>query len=526
MSQFDRRLKVINNTKRRRLALKLAVSGLALYGAAGATQAADIDTGNPDVSLQWGNTLRYNLGFRAESRNAGWERTGVASTQAKYDKGDVVINRGDWLTEVDFSYKGQFGFRLAGAAWYNAEFDRQVGVAPGRVGPGNYNGDVFSNYTKRFHGGPSAEFLDAYVFANFNVGDMKSNVKVGRQTNLWGEATVLSAHSISNQQQPIDGLKAVSSPGIDAKEVQLPVGQVHATLQVNDKLSLAAMYQYEWLPTRIAESGTFLASSDMLLQGPDRAGARINNKLDKPTNNSDWGVNARYNSEIIDGVVGVYFRNYTEKGPTLSLSPTSYRAIYPKNTRLYGLSVAKLVGGVSTAAELSYREDAALKSTILDGSAFGARGNTWHALANVAKQWGQSSLWSQINLTAELAYSHLDKVTSGAAYLSRRCNGALDVKLSGCLTNNNWEGTIRVSPTWTAVVPGWDLGATASLTYGLKGNGATTGSASEHAGSWTMGATATYNSQHDFSIAYNDAISPVGPQPDRGWLSLTYKYQF
>ncbi len=516
---------MINSNKRRRLALKLAVSGLALSGAAGVTQAAEIDTGNPDVSLQWGNTLRYNLGFRAESRNPGWEKSGIASSQAKYDKNDVVINRGDWLSELDFSYKGQYGFRLATAAWYNAEFDDQVGLAPGQV-TSNYNGNVFSNHTKRFHGGPSGEILDAYVFANFDVGGMAANVKVGRQTNLWGEATVLSAHSISNQQQPVDGLKAVSSPGIDNREVQLPIGQIHGTIQVNDRLSLAAMYQYEWLPTRIAESGTYLASSDALLQGPDRGlGGRTNLKLAKPKDDNDWGLSARYNSELVGGVVGVYFREYTEKGPTLSLTPTTYRAIYPESTKLYGLSVGKLIGGLSTAAEVSYRQDAALKSTITDGAADGARGDTFHALVNVAKQWGQSSLWSQLNLTGELAYSHLDKLTSGNAYF-RPCAGNVDITRSTCSTRSNWEATVRVSPTWTAVSPGWDLGATASVTYGLKGNGATTGSASEHAGSWTVGGTATYNGQHDFTVAYNDAISPVGPQPDRGWLSLTYRYQF
>ena len=516
---------MMNSTKRHRLALKLAISGLALYGAAGGALAAEIDTGNPDVSLQWGNTLRYNLGFRAESRNPGWQTSGIASTQAKYDKGDVVINRGDWLSELDFSYKGQFGFRLATAAWYNAEFDKQVALAPGQVAS-NYNGNIFSNHTKRFHGGPSAEILDAYVFANFDVADMRANVKVGRQTNLWGEATVLSAHSISNQQQPIDGLKAVSSPGIDAKEVQLPIGQIHGTIQVNDKLSLAAMYQYEWLPTRIAESGTFLASSDGLLRGPDRGfGGRTNLRLDKPRDDKDWGISARYNSELVGGVVGLYFREYTEKGPTVSLAPTNYRAIYPQGTKLYGLSIGKLVGGVSTAAELSYRKDAALKSTILDGGADSARGDTVHALVNFAKQWGQNSLWSQINLTGELAFSHLDKVTSNAGYF-RPCAANVDINRSTCSTRNNWEATVRLSPTWTAVAPGWDLGATASLTYGLKGNGATTGSASENAGSWTVGGTATYNGQHDISIAYNDAIAPVGPQPDRGWLSMTYKYQF
>jgi hypothetical protein len=522
---------MLRTTPKCHLAVRLAVSSLALYGSAAAVHASDIDVGNPDLSIQWGNTFRYNVGWRAESRNRGWETSGIASTQAKYDKGDVVVNRGDLLSELDLNYKGIAGFRLSGAAWYDASFDSKVGVPPGRDAFGGYVGNVFSSYTKRYFKGPSGEILDAYVFGNFDLAGMKANVKVGRQVNLWGEATVISAQSISNQQQPVDGMKAAATPGVDAREIQLPVGQLYAAIQATENLTLAAMYQYEWLPTRLAESGTFLASSDLLLQGPDRAynaatgGFRINQKLARPHDNNDWGVNARYNSELIDGVVGIYYRNYTEKGPTLSLAPTFYRAVYPKNTRLYGLSVTKLIAGMSIGAELSYRHDAALKSTILDGASQGARGNTWHYLANVQKQWGQSALWSALNLAAEVAGSHLETVTSGATYF-RPCAPGADVKKTGCASTNNVEGTIRLSPSWTAIAPGWDIGGTASLTYGLKGNGSTTGSASEHAGSWTAGVTATYNSRHDLTVAYNDAISAVGPQPDRGWVSVTYKYSF
>src|SRR5690606_25588127 len=32
-------------------------------------QAAQYDLGNPDLSMRWDNTLRYNLGIRAESRD-------------------------------------------------------------------------------------------------------------------------------------------------------------------------------------------------------------------------------------------------------------------------------------------------------------------------------------------------------------------------------------------------------------------------------------------------------------------------
>jgi hypothetical protein len=52
-------------SRRRTTALALA----SMFATAGTAYAFEIDTGNPDVTLRWDNTLRYNLGVRAESRD-------------------------------------------------------------------------------------------------------------------------------------------------------------------------------------------------------------------------------------------------------------------------------------------------------------------------------------------------------------------------------------------------------------------------------------------------------------------------
>jgi hypothetical protein len=528
----------------------LAASLMAIYGVAGHAQAGEIDTGNPDLSVRWGNTVRYNAGVRVESPDRAIANSPSSDEgDNAYDRGDIVNSRLDLLSELDVNYAGKYGFRLSGAAWYDGAFNNRVKTAPGLEDRGSYFNNRYSDYTRRYHEGPSGEILDAYVWGNFDLGSMPLTVKAGRQTNLWGEAVVLSTHSVSYAQSPVDGLKAVASPGADAKEVSLPVGQLYASLQVTDKLSLAAQYYYEWKPTRLAQGGTYLSGTDFILQGPQRFSAApgvnlINRGIVEPKKRGDWGLAARYSVDAIGATVGAYYRVFDERTPTISMDMANgtYAAIFPENTKLFGLSLAKNIGGISVGAELVYRDNTALASSITDGAFEGARGNTWHALANAITVFGQNDWWDGATLTAELAYSNLDKITSGHRYYNGCHRPGLpsrDVE-TGCSTSDAFQGTIRFSPSWTGVRVGWDLSATAAVTAGLKGNSAVLGGGNEKAGSYTIGTTLTYNQQHDFTIAYSDYLATKRTDPvtglitasngsqiqDRGWLSFTYKGSF
>ncbi|MNQ56008.1 hypothetical protein D3C85_701180 [compost metagenome] len=353
---------------------------------------------------------------------------------------------------------------------------------------------------------------------------------------------------MSYAQAPIDGLKAVTTPGVDAKEVSLPIGQVYGSLQLTDKLSVAAQYYYEWDPTRVPEGGTYLAGTDFILQGPDRFSAApglnlVNQGVDKPDEHGDWGIATRYNSELLGATVGAYYRVFDERSPTISLdfANGTYRAVYPEDTKLYGLSLSKNVGGVSVGAEVVHRRDTALVSSISNGADEGARGNTWHGLVNAVALFGPNSIWSSASLTGEVAYSYLDKVTSGEQYFNgcKRPGLADRDEETGCASRDAWQGTVRFTPVWTSVWPGWDISATGSVTAGLDGNSPVLGGGNEEAGSYTVGTTFTYNQQHDFSVAYNDylatyekdangliAVSNGSQIQDRGWLSFTYKGSF
>ena len=526
-------------------------SMVALFGSMGTAQALDIDTGNPDVRMTWGNTVRYNVGWRIKNRD------NVIGNTANNDEGDYAFNRGDkvtnrWdlLTELDFSYMAEKGFRISAAAWKEQAYSDHVHTNPIYAARSSYNGNQYSNYIKRYVEGPSGEILDAYVFSGFKLGDMPGSVKVGRQTTLWGEALVLTAHSVSYAQAPSDGYKGLANPGIDAKESALPIGQISGTLQAASNLSLSGQYYFEWEPTRLAEGGTYLGGTDFILQGPDRYPVApglffVNKRIVKPKNSGEWGINARWQPEFLGGgdTLGFYYREFSERTPTISanMAGGSYSAVYPEKAKLYGISLSKNIGGVSVGTELVRREKTALNSTITDGAAEGARGDTTHLLLNAVYLGGATNLWDLSTITTEVAYSRWDKVTSGEKYFTTCSHRAANDQsaVTGCVTKDAWQGYLSFNPQWVSVVPGWDLAAGMSYSAGLKGNGAVLGGGNVKAGSYGVKLTATYNTKHDFTIAYNGYLATYqqtatgtirvsnGSQiQDRGWLGLSYKGSF
>ena len=88
-----------------------------------AAMAIEIDAGNPDVKIRWDNTVRYNLGMRAEAQDSRILR-GIPydESDSKFDKHDIVTNRLDLLSELDLSYADKIGVRVSGAAWHDEAY--------------------------------------------------------------------------------------------------------------------------------------------------------------------------------------------------------------------------------------------------------------------------------------------------------------------------------------------------------------------------------------------------------------------
>ncbi len=523
----------------------------ALFLAAGITPAVafEIDTGNPDVKVRFDNTLRYNLGMRAEGQDSRITSSpNFDESDRKFDRGDLVSNRLDILSEFDASYQDRMGIRLSGSFWYdNAYQDTDVSPNPALRGfLGSYVGNRYSSDVRRYYRGPSGELLDAFAYGRINAGEVPVDIKAGRHTIYWGEGLLFGAHAISYSQAPQDGRKAVSSPGIETKEVFLPLAQVSGKAQITEDLSIAGQYFLEWKPTRTPAGGTYLSASDLLLA--DRLAVGGNRALPRlgalePKNIGNWGVNARYNANVINSTVGLYYRQFDDYTPLVQTLPTGYRFVYAKDVKLYGLSLATNLFGSSAGFEMSYRQNGPLNSSsisALDNK--GARGDTFHAVANGVWILGGTALYDTGNLAAEVAYSRLIDVTHNSnLYKGKGYGGCVGQGASdGCSTRNFMGVAVNFTPQWLQVAPSLDIELPLTVNYSIFGNAPSAGS-SGNQGTFTysLGVRAIYAARHELTLRYadqhsdgkyaNNILTGGNGSPslnDRGYVSLTYKVGF
>lgn len=546
--------------------LRSAGSALMLASSVGAAHAIEIDTGNADLAIRWDNTLRYNMMVRVEKQNQAILKSPNSDDgDRNFDRG-IVGNRVDLLSEFDLTYRQNAGLRVSAAAWYDAAYrhldNKNVSTSNHLVNGAAALG--LSDATKRFHQGPSGEFLDAFVFGKFDLGSMPVNVKAGRHTLFWGEALLSPIHSLSFGQAPLDLRKAASVPGTEAKELFFPRNALSAQMQVNPEVSLAAQYFLEWKPFRMPEAGSFQGAADMLQQGGEALliapGVYWLHGSDvKPKKQGDWGVSARWRPQFLDGTAGAYLRRTADIQPQMHVDPIAgrYHLVYPGNIDILGLSLAKNVAGTSLGAEVNYRRNMPLSSGAVvilpapaaavtpgaiaalptQGETGGARGNTWHAVVNVLGSLGKTPLFDAASWIAEVQFNHLVKVTQGQAVFN---GNAAYVGLDK-VTRNYLGAGVTFTPTWFQVFPGVDLSAPLVYMAGLSGTSAVAGGGNKKAGSYSIGLTADAYQKYRFDLSYVDTFglfstdasggiaSSAGPFPltkDRGFVSLTFKTTF
>src|SRR3990167_2735987 len=119
--------------------------------------------------------------------------------------------------DVELNYKN-FGAFVRGKAYYDNRIVNGDGVTDL---PAYYrqdaNGDPLEPSQSQGSGG---DILDAFVWGDFDLGDMPLNVRLGRQVISWGES-VLFANGI-NTINPID-VNAILTPGSEVKDALIPL---------------------------------------------------------------------------------------------------------------------------------------------------------------------------------------------------------------------------------------------------------------------------------------------------------------
>ena len=106
--------------------------------AAPAAQAIEIDTGNPDWTLRWDNTVKYSLMQRLN--DASPTLSAQPPLTVNQDDGDnnfkkgLVSSRIDLLSELDVVYQNRLGLRLSAEEEYDgADLSiHRIGATPDR----------------------------------------------------------------------------------------------------------------------------------------------------------------------------------------------------------------------------------------------------------------------------------------------------------------------------------------------------------------------------------------------------------
>jgi len=398
---------------------------ISVFATSNAALAFEIPTGNDDLVLRWDNTFRYNLAQRVQAQDPAM--LGAVNNDdgnRNFKRNSLVANRLDILSEIDIVWQRSFGARVSGAGWYDDAYRSLDNTSP-RTENTLVNGlptVALSDYTKRFAKGASGEFLDAFVFANFNVGATPVNVKVGQHTVYWGDSLLGNGaiHGISYGQYAIDAWKSVATPGAEAKEIFRPRNGLTLQLQPTNDLSIAAQYFFGWQAIRYPESGSYLTYSDAALHGGQSfitglnplaaafPGSPVFSRLwrgtdDTPKQSGDWGISARWAPDWLDGTLGLYYRYTSDIQPNFVVTPGvaglpaatctaiggqplpgglciinknvtnqinltqqgkfgEYNVAYGTGIDIFGISLSKNFGGVSFGSELSYRQNMPLVS--------------------------------------------------------------------------------------------------------------------------------------------------------------------
>jgi hypothetical protein len=336
----------VRNHASRRSAFRVAAISAAVMSAFAIPNAAfafDIDTGNPDLALRWDNTVRYNIGMRVVDQDkAMLGNVNLDDGDRNFKKNSLVANRIDILSEIDLVWQRSFGGRVSLAGWYDFAYRNLDNTSPQTSNTLSNGLPVvgLSGYTERYAKGASGEVLDAFGFANFDIGAIPINIKAGQHSVFWGDSILGNGavHSVAYGQLPLDQWKAVATPGSEAKEIFRPRQGITLQAQPLNELSIAGQWFWDWQSWRYAESGSYLTFNDAVQHGADSlitganalAGvfpgspvlARAWHVADvNPKNNTDWGISARWSPDWLDGTLGFYYRRSADMQPQLVVTP-------------------------------------------------------------------------------------------------------------------------------------------------------------------------------------------------------------
>ncbi|MFK0090606.1 DUF1302 domain-containing protein [Pseudomonas sp. NPDC090755] len=350
------------------------------------------------------------VGLRGESAT----RTADDNRQ-NFKKGETFSKIFKGVHDLELKYRDS-GVFVRGKYWYDFELKDEHRLFY----------DIDDSGRDDLAKASGAEFLDAFVYHNYELGDLAGNVRLGKQVVSWGESTFIG-NSI-NSINPID-VAALRRPGAEVKEGLVPVNMFYISQGLSENLNAEAFYQLEWDNSVVDNCGTFFGSDPLpqgcndrlVFAGPDLAPGVARNTAtaaqilsgavrddvymprledNDPRDSGQYGVALRwFVPELHDTEFGFYAMNYHSRSPYLSFKQTTVAPItgaqlaalpaaartvaavqnqfdrvrsaryfvdYPEDIRLYGVSFQTTLGPTSVAGEVSFRPNMPLQINTAD----------------------------------------------------------------------------------------------------------------------------------------------------------------
>lgn len=541
---------------------------LASLGTMPVARAAEIATGNPDLTVRWDNTVKYSAAARVKSRSP------VLTANPNLNDGDLnfarglISNRLDLLSEFDLTYR-QMGMRLSAAAWYDDVYNRRNDHPDdGTANPLSVPHNRFTADTRAIHG-RKAELLDAFVFSKFNLGDKPVTVRAGRHAQVWGESLFFGGNAIAGGMMPIDAVKLLSVPNTQFKEALRPVPMLSGQVQLTPSVAVAAYYQFRWAANRLPSVGSYFSQADFLPEGGEQillglatvaqGGPFLQDNApragdERAVNSGQGGFRASIRHEGTDyGLYAIRFHNKSPQlvtnlglrpvtgifpGPGCTVpgsvqtgaascglaGPVSYRLAYHEGITAYGASASHTFNNVNLAVEASIRHNQDLPSSgVVDASALGgiptnnssspayATGRTAHANFSVLWSVRPSALFRESNFTGEVMWNRVLQVKKNAPVVSTTA------------TRDAFALRGVFEPVYRQVVNGLDVSVPIGLGYAPKGSRsmALGPGTPENGGDINIGLNGTYLNTWNLSLFYTHYYGKEQPLADANG-NLTY----
>ncbi len=528
-----------------RLGLAVLVGGLASQASALSFQPSD------ELSVDWDTTLSYGLAWRTEGRDRRLtaDANGNDGDNA-FDRGSLISNRIGFLTEADFKWRGDYGLFVRAAGFYDNVYDQgndnDTGSSNCFAGGQCSRPDRFSQETIDQHR-EDLRLLDSYFYGTWDIGGRNLNLRLGDQVVSWGES--LFYQGISSAQSPVDATKT-TTPGVEVKEILLPVGQLFGQFSLTDNLDLQAYYQYEWEKTELFGVGSYFSTTDLIDEGGfnDSTGFLRRLKDDKPSDSGQYGVALTYTAESLNNTeFGLYYSRYHDKTPTLDFLSDfgSYRVRYFDDIDQYGASFATVLGETSLAGEVSYRDgQPVLVDTATTFNGFGfpidiplpphaVRAKTLQAQMSMIHVLGPTAWADNTTLVGEVIYNNVlshDKAESFTVFIPGI--GPLDSPRSDTLFKDRdaWGYTVQATFDYNNVFSGWDMSVPITYSTAAQRDSSLLGSINSGEGDDRMSVGSTWRYLGNFTVeaSYNVFLGNAknSPLADRDNLALNFKYRF